>query len=58
MADRAVARKEPVTINFPAAQVEDLRRLAEQESRSLSQQVRHLVARGLEAEFEPETADD
>jgi hypothetical protein len=48
MAERTV----PVTVNFRAAQADQLRELAVQEHRSLSGQVQHLVDRGLEAEYE------
>jgi hypothetical protein len=44
--------REPVTIWFKPPQLSDLRRLAEQEERSLSAQLRLLVARGLAAEYE------
>ena len=47
-------RREPVTINFKSEQLADLRRLADQEDRTLAQQVRHLVSLGLAAEYEPE----
>jgi hypothetical protein len=45
-------RREPVTVNFRVEQVADLRRLAAEEERTLSAQVRHLVSKGLEAELE------
>ena len=47
-------RREPVTVNFRPEQLADLRKLADQEERTLSAQVRHLVARGLEATYEVE----
>jgi hypothetical protein len=43
-----------VTVSFKPEQLEELRALASEENRSLAQQVRHLVARGLAAEYEPE----
>jgi hypothetical protein len=49
-------RRQPITVNFKSEQLADLRRLADQEDRTLAQQVRHLVARGLEVEYEPEEA--
>ena len=47
-------RRESVTVNFRPEQLADLRKLAEQEERTLSAQVRHLVARGREATYEVE----
>jgi hypothetical protein len=44
----------PVTIWFEPAPLSDLRKLAVQEERSLSAQLRLLVARGLAAEYETE----
>jgi hypothetical protein len=57
--ERAMAeRREPVTINFKREQLADLRRLADQEDRSLAQQVRHLVMLGLAVEYdEPEQGE-
>jgi hypothetical protein len=54
MSERRSERREPVTVNFKREQLADLRRLADQEDRSLAQQVRHLVAKGLEATYEVE----
>jgi hypothetical protein len=45
-------RKEPVTVNFDPDKLASLRELAAQEERTLSGQVRHLVALGLEAAYE------
>jgi hypothetical protein len=42
-----------VTVCLRPSQLDDLRKLAEQEDRSLSQLLRVLVARGLRAEYEP-----
>jgi hypothetical protein len=47
--DTMAKRSAPVTVNFKPGELEELKQLAEQESWSLSQQVRHLV---LEAEYE------
>ena len=44
-------RREPVTVNFRPEQLADLRKLAEQEERTLSAQVRHLVARAEAADL-------
>jgi hypothetical protein len=53
--ERAMSeRREPVTVNFKREQLTNLRQLADQENRTLAQQVRHLVAKGLEAEYETE----
>jgi hypothetical protein len=46
-------RRQPITVNFEAEQLANLRRLAIEEDRTLAQQVRHLVVKGLEAEYEP-----
>ena len=54
MAEHRAPHRMPVTINFEPSQLADLRRLALQEERSLSAQLRLLVARGLAAEYEPE----
>jgi hypothetical protein len=43
---------EPVTVNFRHDQVVELRALAAEENRSLSQQIRHLVGVGLAVEYE------
>jgi hypothetical protein len=48
-------RREPVTINFKSEQLANLRQLADQENRTLAQQVRHLVSAGLRAEYEEAT---
>jgi hypothetical protein len=45
-------RTAPVTVNFKPEQLAELRELAAQEHRSLSQQVLHLVSRGMELEYE------
>jgi hypothetical protein len=46
--------REPVTIFFRPEMLADLRKLAAEEERSLSAQLRLLVARGLRAEYEEE----
>jgi hypothetical protein len=55
--DTMAERTAPVTVNFKPEQLAELRELAEQEHRSLSQQVQHLVARGLEVEYEAPPAE-
>jgi hypothetical protein len=47
----------PITVVFTAEQAAELRAIAEQEHRSLSRQVQHLVSRGLAAEYEPADAE-
>jgi hypothetical protein len=41
-------QREPVTVGFDPELLATVKRIAEQEDRSLSQQVRHLVAKALE----------
>jgi hypothetical protein len=52
----AAERTAGVTVMFKPEQLEELRELAEAENRSLSRQIQHLVARGMEVEYETEAA--
>jgi hypothetical protein len=48
--------REPLTVGFPVEQVEAIRRLAEAEDRSISAQIRVLVARALATQGSPRNA--
>jgi hypothetical protein len=47
-------RKEPITVNFSVEQIAELRQLAADDERSLSQMIRHLVVAGIRAEYTDE----
>jgi hypothetical protein len=53
----AAERSVPITVNCKPALADELRALAETEHRSLSAQVKHLIALGLEVGYETAAAE-